>query len=112
MCNFKPIKVLFFILLTPLLYGDSFERNCESCHFQQMQLQIFMSKYTLKYSSQDKIEKAIFKYLKNPTQETSVMPFGFLNRFGIKDKTFLKDVELQKSINEYYKRYNLKQFIN
>ena len=31
------------------------------------------------------------------------MPFGFLNRFGVKEKSPLSPKELQEAINEYYK---------
>ena len=111
MCNNKPIKIILITLIPISIWANSFEKNCLNCHFQQIQLQIFMSKYTLKYSSQEKIEKAIFDYIKNPSKETSVMPFGFLRRFGIKEETTLDDIELKKAINGYYKQYNLKQFI-
>ena len=111
MRNNKSIKILFMIIIPITLWSDSFDKNCMSCHFRQIQLQIFMSKYTLKYSSQDRIEKAIFKYLKKPVKKDSIMPFGFLNRFGLKKETTLDNIELKKAISGYYKRYNLKQFI-
>jgi len=111
MCNFKQIIYLLVIILPSLTYSNSFEKNCLNCHFQEAQLERFIYKYTLKYSSQKRIENAIFEYLKYPTREKSVMPSGFLNRFGIKEKTILNDDELKKSIHKYYKRYNIKQFI-
>ena len=111
MCNFKPIKFLILTLLPISIYANSFEKNCLSCHFQEIQLERFIYKYTLKYSSQKRIEDAIFNYLKNPTQDSSIMPFGFINRFGIKEKSTLGNIELKKAINEYYKKYNIKQFI-
>jgi len=74
------INFLVFIFLLNL-NANSFEKNCKSCHFQEGQLQMFISRYTLKYSSEIKIKKAIYEYIKNPSKENSVMPRGFLNRF-------------------------------
>ncbi len=104
---------LFFLHLIVITFieASSFEENCLSCHANEFQLNMFMKKYTLKYSSEKRIKKAISQYLKNPTYDKSVLPFGYLNRFGIKDKTSLEDKELQKMINIYYDKYNIKNKI-
>ncbi|MBT3280279.1 MAG: hypothetical protein HOF69_07125 [Campylobacteraceae bacterium] len=70
-----------------------------------------MKRYTLKYSSESKIKDAIFRYLKAPTQNRSIMPFGFIQRWGFKDESLLSDNELKNAINIYYENYNLKQYI-
>jgi len=93
------------------LQADSFEKNCVECHFAKQQLEIFISRYTIKYSSETRIKDAIYNYLKNPTQKSSVMPQGFLNRFGIKKPSQLSDSELKNSIDEYYRKYNFKDRI-
>lgn len=103
------ILVLFFSLN---IFGNDFEENCKKCHFQERQLEMFMSRYTLKYSSEKRIKKAIFDYLKNPLEENSVMPQGFLRRWKVKEKTDLDDKILKKSIDIYYERYNLKRLLN
>ena len=100
--------ISIFILLTTLLNADSFENNCLECHTNNFQLSMFMKKYALKYSSEKKIKRAIYEYLKNPTYEKSVLPFGYLNKFGIKEKTILKDEELNKMTNIYYDKFNIK----
>ncbi len=100
------------LLVFTLLEANSFEENCLSCHVNEFQLNMFMKKYTLKYSSEKRIKKAIFQYLKNPTYDKSILPFGYLNRFGIKDKTSLQDKELQKMINIYYEKYNISKKIH
>ncbi len=111
MRNIKFLIPLLIFIQTTQLTANSFETNCKKCHFQTRQLQMFISKYTLKYSSEHKIKEAIFKYLKNPTKDNSVMPVGFLNRFGIKEKSNLDDNELKNAIDIYYKEYNLKNII-
>lgn len=101
--------LIIFSILYANLYANSFETNCKSCHFQPLQLSSFMARYTLKYSSEEKIKKAMFDFLKNPTMQTSVMPKGFIGRWGVKEKTQLNDEELQKALDTYYKEYNLHQ---
>ena len=93
-------KLPIVLVLTINLYAGGFEQNCIKCHFQTRQLDMFMAKYTLNYSSEKRIKKAIFDYLKNPLMKNSVMPIGFLNRFGVKQRTNLDDEELKKSIED------------
>lgn len=104
----KNILVIFFC---SLLSADEFETNCLNCHQNQTQLKMIMGKYTLKFSSEKKVKNAIFEFLKNPNQEKSAMPSGFISRFGIKEKSNLSDEVLKKSIEQYYKKYNLTQYI-
>ncbi len=105
----KTIYILLF--LVTFSYANSFEKNCLECHANEFQLHMFMKKYSLKFSSERVIKKAIFDYLKKPTMKQSVLPFGYLNRFGIKDKTNLSDEELSKMVEVYYNRFNLKDKI-
>jgi hypothetical protein len=70
-----------------------------------------MNKYTLRFSSQRLIKKAMIDYMKNPTENNSVMPKGFLYRFGLKKPTTLNDEDLNIAIDEYLKRYSMKNFI-
>lgn len=107
---YKYILVIFFFTHT-LLAMTNFEKNCILCHHEDIQLKMIMSKYTAKFSSQKRIQKAMFDYLKNPLRENSSMHLGFLNKFGIKEKTKLNDEELKKSIYEYYQNYNFTKLI-
>lgn len=105
--------VIIFLLIVQSIVADTalFDTNCKSCHFTPRQLDMFMARYTLNYSSEARIKKAIFNYLKNPKKENSVMPVGFLTRFSVKKATLLDDTILRESINQYYKIYNLKKRI-
>ncbi len=105
----KLISIL--LLLTLSLNATSFKQNCLKCHSNEFQLAMFMKKYILKHSSEKRVKKALYSYLKNPTYKESVLPYGFLNRFGIKEKSSLNDDELQKMIDVYYDRYNIKSKI-
>lgn len=66
-----------------------------------------MKKYTLKYSSEERIKKAIFEYLKDPTYDKSILPLEYLKKFGIKKKSELDDKTLKKMIDIYYNKFNL-----
>lgn len=99
------------LLLTTYLNANVFEKNCLSCHTNNTQLKMIISRYTLKFSSEKKIKEAIFNYLKNPSKELSSMPLGFLSRFDIKEKSKLNDEELKEAIDIYYKKYNLLQLL-
>lgn len=101
----KIISILLLLMFTTS--ADTFENNCLECHVNEFKLNMFMKKYSLKYSSERAIKKAIISYLKEPSLKESVLPFGFLNRFGIKDTSDLEDKELQDMIDIYYKRYNI-----
>jgi hypothetical protein len=105
-------NILGIVLLTFIhLNADVFENNCMSCHTNNTQLKMIISRYTLKFSSEEKIKEAIFNYLRNPSKELSSMPLGFLSRFEIKEKSQLSDQELKKAINIYYEKYNLLQLL-
>ena len=102
---------LSILLVSSFLNASSFEKNCLACHGNQYKFNMMMKKYTLKYSSEEKIKEAIFEYLQNPTYDTSVLPYGYLNRFGIKEESFLDDETLMDMIDIYYKEYNLRDKI-
>ena len=106
------VKILIsMIILSSFLNASAYEKNCLSCHDNYFKFNMMMKKYTVKYSSEKKIKKAIFDYLQNPSYETSVLPFGYLNRFGIKEESFLEDKVLKDMIDIYYKEFNLKNKI-
>jgi hypothetical protein len=70
-----------------------------------------MAKYTLKYSSEKFIKKALFKFLKNPTSNKSIMPYSYIIKYGFKEDSNLNDKELKQAIDTYYEKYNLQLFI-
>lgn len=105
------VKVLYLVFLSSLLFADTYTSNCLSCHNENRQFKMFMQKYILNYSSERNTKKAIYNYLKSPLKENSIMPTGFINRWGIKEKSTLSDTELLNAIDRYYEIYNIKQKI-
>lgn len=99
------------LLCAVVLHANAFEKNCLVCHEKDFKFSIMMKRYTLRHSSEAEIKKAIFKYLKKPTRKDSVLPSGYLNQFGIKEKSDLNDVVLRDMIDIYYQEYNIKSKI-
>jgi hypothetical protein len=102
--------LLIIMLFSYSLFANEFIENCTSCH-NLRQLQMFHKKYLLKYSSQAKIKQAMIEYIKNPSQEKSVMPFGFIRRFGVKPKLDFNQKALNKTIDIYLNTFDIKKII-
>lgn len=105
MCYNKCIKILYIGLFQTIVMANPYQYDCKECHLSDQQMGMFFGKYMLQYSSEKKIKEELFSYLKDPTEEKSLMPMGFLNRFGIKEKSTLSDKELQTAIDSYFKIY-------
>ena len=106
------VKITLLALsLVTLLSASSFEENCLNCHSRDFKFAMMMKKYTQKYSSEPKIKEAIFDYLKNPSADKSVLPYEYINRFGVKEKSTLDDATLREMIDIYYKMFNMKERI-
>ncbi|MGE0738184.1 hypothetical protein [Sulfurimonas sp.] len=106
------VKITLLALsLVTLLSASSFEENCLNCHSRDFKFAMMMKKYTQKYSSERKIKEAIFEYLKNPSADKSVLPYEYINRFGVKEKTTLDDATLREMIDVYYQMFNMKEKI-
>lgn len=106
---YKNILVIL-IFLSYLNGEDIFATNCKSCHANNLQLTMIMSRYTLKFSSEKRIKEAMKNFLKQPSREKSTMPLGFLSRFNIKEVTTLNNEELDLALDIYYKQFNLKNY--
>lgn len=100
-------KIALFILFSTLLNASEFDKNCLNCHGGDFKFHVIIKKYTLKYSSEEKIKEAIFKYLKEPIAEKSILPAEYIKRFGIKERSSLDDEALKKMIDIYYKKFGL-----
>ena len=102
--------VLFLSLLYVYAEADSVEKNCLLCHRQQqIPSQLIYKRYLLKYSTEQRMEKAIFSYLKNPDKKDSIMPPAFFLKFPMKIALDLEDKELHESIHAFLKKYDLQK---
>lgn len=45
--------------------------------------------------------------MKNPSEETTIMPESFIKRFGVKEKQKLSDEELNSALDKYWEEYKV-----
>jgi len=85
---------------------------CLSCHAQQqIPNGLIYKRYLMQYSTDKRMEKAMLKYLKNPSKETSIMPPQFFLKFPMKEKFELDDIVLKTNIREYLNKFNIREHI-
>ena len=103
---------LFVCANTDTQIDKSIDKTCLSCHIQQqIPNGLIYRRYLMQYSTDRRMEEAIFKYLKNPSKETSIMPPQFFLKFPMKEKLQLDDRKLHDSIKKYLKKFDIKEHI-
>ncbi|HEC45333.1 MAG: hypothetical protein B6D54_01580 [Epsilonproteobacteria bacterium 4484_65] len=86
------------------------QKECLQCHVeQQIPSALIYRRYLMKYSTFERMEKAIFTYIKNPDKKRSIMPSQFFLKFPMKEKTMLDDDTLQKTIKSYLNTFDVKK---
>jgi len=101
-------NILIIVLFVNLTYANVYETNCLKCHNKlPVSIDKYFYRYLLKYSSEREVKKAMSSYLKNPTNDTTIMPQAFIKRFGIKKKTKLSDEQLKKALDIYWEKYKV-----
>lgn len=104
------VKHFVIVLLSVnfLWATNVYEKNCVSCHNTlPVSIDKYFYRYLLKYSSKTNVKAAMINYLNIPTQQHTIMPDAFINRFGIKKPTTLSAVQLDKAIDIYWKKYKI-----
>lgn len=105
--------ILVITLLISFLNAEKtkttvYETNCIKCHTKlPVSIDKYFYRYLLKYSSENSVKESIFRYLKKPNKEMTIMPEAFIKRFGVKDKTKLSDKELYKALDIYWEKYKV-----
>ncbi len=111
-------KIIFFCtLLLASLYAEEplssqgqLQSNCLNCHTQdQIPNDLIFRRYLMKYSTQEAMNKAILKYLKDPRKETSIMPPPFFLKFPMKEALGLDDTTLEKNIHTFIETFSVKK---
>jgi len=110
------VKRLFIILIltnTMMFSNDIkelniYEKNCMTCHKPlSISLEKIFFRYLIKYSSEISVKSAMIDFLKNPNIQTSALTNEQRRLIGIKLKTHLKDEELKKAVDIYWKKYKI-----
>ena len=87
-----------------------FTNTCLSCHQQQqIPSSLIYKRYLMKYSTDKRMEEAIFIYMKDPKKENSIMPAPFFLKFPMKEKIDLDDDTLRKHIKSYLELFDIKK---
>ena len=100
--------ILALLICFNILKADVYKKNCISCHKDiPVSIDKYFYRYLLKYSSEKSVKEAMFKYLKNPNKDTTIMPEAFIKRFGIKNKIKLSEEQLQEALDIYWEKYKV-----
>ena len=86
------------------------QKECLQCHAdQQIPSALIYRRYLMKYSTSERMQKAMFTYIKNPDQEHTIMPPQFFLKFPMKEASTLDDNTLKKMIQSYLNTFNVKK---
>ena len=86
------------------------QKECLQCHVeQQIPSALVYRRYLMKYSTSERMQKAMFAYIKNPDKKHSIMPPQFFLKFPMKETTTLDDDTLQKMIKRYLNSFDVKK---
>jgi len=104
--------VLIIITLTIIAISKPSQilnERCLNCHTQQkIPTELIYRRYLMKYSTNSNIKEKIYKYMKNPKKEYSIMPKQFFLKFTMKEKIDINDNSLNEGIDEYLKYFDVK----
>ena len=109
------------IILSLVLYSQLFakktsvevenlHKNCLECHIQeQIPTPLIYRRYLMKYSTKEEMQKAIFRYMKNPLKENSIMPPPFFYKFPMKGAIEMDDETLHRHISTFLDYMDVKK---
>ncbi len=111
-------KIVWSLLLCTLFsFGQeqavasvNLEQACLNCHkTQQIPDRLIYKRYLMKYSTEGRMDEAIFSYLKTPEKGRSIMPGPFFSKFPMKEDLHLDDGILRQYVTAYLEKLDLKK---
>ena len=100
--------ILFIILINLNADSNIYEKNCIPCHKKlPVSIDKFFFNYLLKYSSERKVKKALYNFLKKPTKKKSLASEELINQYGLMPKVVIDDNKLHKVIDIYWEKYKV-----
>ena len=103
----KSIMVAMLIL-SGVYSQDAYERHCVECHKElPTSLQRMFMNYLLVYSGEKNMKAGLKHYLQYPSKEISVMSDLFIDNYGIKKKSDLKEKEIDKALDIYWDKFKV-----
>ena len=108
------IRIIVWVVWVSICSGnanaDMFRQHCLTCHTKQkIPNDLIYRRYLMRYSTPERIEKAIFDYLRTPRQEDSIMPPQFFLKFPMKQPVKLDDKSLKEAIRAYLYTYDIRK---
>jgi len=91
---------------------EGLQKMCLQCHIEeQIPSSLIYRKYLMRYSTPERIERAMFHYLKQPLKSDSIMPLQFFFKFPMKEKMVMDDATLKKYIHLYREAFDVKKML-
>jgi len=108
--------IIMILLLFVSVHGENltsdFETTCLACHKkQQIPNTLIYRRYLMKYSTSERIEKAMIQYMLAPDKVHSIMPPQFFLKFPMKEALPLDEKDLKIYVNTFIKKYDVKQYL-
>ena len=98
------------VMASGLFASETIHQHCLSCHKEQkIPSDLIYRRYLMKYSTSDRMEKAMFSYLKEPLQSRSIMPPQFFLKFPMKPPLDLDDERLHQEVKAYINKFDIKK---
>ena len=86
------------------------KKRCLACHIEQkIPSDLIYRRYLMRYSTPDRIEKAMLAYLRSPQRTHSIMPPQFFLKFPMKPPTTLDEERLKEAIRAYISTYDIRK---
>ncbi len=107
--TFMVFTLALFAVESTVIHAD-LEQKCLDCHKeQQIPNTLIVKRYLMQYSTDERIEEAMFNYLKDPKKEHSIMPAPFFSKFPMKESLYLNDASLHKYIQDFLEKFDIKK---
>lgn len=111
-------KIALLLLFTLSLTGKEpkienkhtvYTQHCLPCHeYLPYSLEKIYMLYLKTFSGELTFKASLKAFLKEPMEETSVMPDEWIENFSVKEKIDLSDKELDEAIDSYWKLYDVR----
>ncbi len=103
----RPI-ILSLVLVSSMFAQDAYERYCVECHKElPVSLQRIFMRYLLVYSGEENVKAGMKHYLKYPLKEISVMSELFIDTYGVKEKSTLKESDIDEALDIYWDKFKV-----
>jgi len=100
--------MVWILIISGVYSQDAYERHCVKCHKElPTSLQRMFMNYLLVYSGEKNMKAGLKHYLQYPSKEISVMSDLFIDNYGIKKKSDLKEKEIDKALDIYWDKFKV-----